>query len=82
MSAWNSNLLLQGSPSYSSAILVIRNPLDALIAEWNRQQSEKLQDSSQNGSSHVKSVGRNYFGMKTLFCREKIYRIAGKFGGQ
>ena len=30
-------LYMQGSPLFGSAILLIRNPLDAILAEWNRQ---------------------------------------------
>ena len=30
-------LCMQGSPLFGSAILLIRNPLDAILAEWNRQ---------------------------------------------
>ena len=28
---------MQGRPLYSSAILLVRNPLDALVSEWNRK---------------------------------------------
>ena len=43
-------------PVYSSAIFLMRNPFDALVAEWNRLQTLKLSD------NHVNSVGKEYFG--------------------
>ena len=43
-------------PVYSSAIFLMRNPFDALVAEWNRLQTVKLSD------NHVNSVGKEYFG--------------------
>ena len=33
------HLLYVQSPGYGAAILVVRNPFDALIAEWNREKS-------------------------------------------
>ena len=59
------SFILQISPKYGSAILLIRNPFDALVAEWNRLQGQKIKDPSQNGSHHVKYVGREYFGEST-----------------
>ena len=43
-------------PVYSSAIFLMRNPFEALVAEWNRLQTLKLSD------NHVNSVGKEYFG--------------------
>ena len=47
---------LNDVPVYSSAIFLVRNPFDALVAEWHRQQTI---DSSDN---HVDSADREYFG--------------------
>ena len=40
-------------PFYDAAIILVRSPFRALIAEWNRQKAYKF-SSSQAGSSHVK----------------------------
>ena len=47
---------LEHIPVYSSAIFLIRNPFDALIAEWHRRQTVNSSD------NHVKRIGREYFG--------------------
>ena len=46
---------------YGSAILLVRNPRDALIAEWNREKSKK--QVSKNVSNHFSYVGQEFFGM-------------------
>ena len=47
---------LEHIPVYSSAIFLVRNPFDALIAEWHRRQRVNSSD------NHVESIGREYFG--------------------
>ena len=42
-------------PVYSAAIFLLRNPYDALVAEWNREKTLRLAD------NHVNYVGREYF---------------------
>ena len=56
-------------PVYSSAIFLMRNPFDALVAEWNRLQTVKLSD------NHVNSVGKECFGK--LSMNYKIQVIHG-----
>ncbi len=46
---------LRDVPVYSAAILVVRNPYDALVAEWHREQTESLPD------NHIDHVGMEYF---------------------
>jgi len=46
---------------YKSAILLVRNPLDALVSEWNRKMVLEMK-SGQNGSSHTTSAGPEFFG--------------------
>lgn len=42
------------NPSYGAAILVVRNPGDALVAEWNRLMSKN--------DGHTSQLGREAFG--------------------
>ena len=56
---------------YGSAVLVIRNPFDALVAEWNREKSRKTPleiGNNTNASSHISYVGREFFGELTITC--------------
>ena len=46
---------LQDVPVYSSAIFLVRNPFDALVADWNRQQTVNFSD------NHVHTIGGEYF---------------------
>ena len=45
---------------YGAAILLVRDPRAALVAEWNREKSKRLV--SQNVSNHFAHVGQEYFG--------------------
>ena len=47
-------------PIYGAAILLIRNPRDALIAEWHRERTNRV--SNGTNSNHVMHVGKEYFG--------------------
>lgn len=51
----------QGFPIFGAAIVVVRNPLDALVAEWNRKQSFRLQNRPRNETVHVGYVGKEQF---------------------
>ena len=42
-------------PIYSAAILIVRNPFDALVAEWNREMTVNFSD------NHINHVGIEYF---------------------
>lgn len=46
---------LRDVPVYSAAILLVRNPFDALVAEWHREQTVRLPD------NHVTYVGMEHF---------------------
>ena len=50
---------------YGAAILLVRDPRGALVAEWNREKSKKMM--SQNVSNHFAHVGQEYFG-KQDYC--------------
>ena len=54
--------ILEDVPIYSAAILIVRNPFDALVAEWNREMTENLSD------NHINHVGIEYF--SKWFCVE------------
>ena len=45
---------------YGAAVLLVRDPRSALVAEWNREKTKKLM--SQNISNHFAYVGQYYFG--------------------
>ena len=47
---------LKDVPVYRSAIFLVRNPFDALVAEWHRRQSVNSSD------SHVHTLGGEFFG--------------------
>ena len=46
----------------SSAILLVRNPFDALVSEWNRRQANLGFVETKVKTSHTDSVGPEYFG--------------------
>ena len=45
---------------YGAAILLVRDPRGALVAEWNREQSKRM--ISPNVSNHFTFVGEKNFG--------------------
>ncbi|CAI8024939.1 WSCD family member CG9164 [Geodia barretti] len=45
---------------YGAAILLVRDPRGALVAEWNRERSKRM--ISPNVSNHFTYVGEEYFG--------------------
>ena len=47
-------------PPYGAAILLVRDPRGALVAEWNRERSAR--SVTPNTSSHYTYVGEEYFG--------------------
>lgn len=49
-----------GPPAFGSAIVLIRNPRDAAVADWHRKRNNRMTNSSV--SNHVLSVGPEMFG--------------------
>ena len=47
---------------FDSAIVLVRNPLDAFVAEWNRRVANNFRGSTVSLTSHVKSAGKEMFG--------------------
>ena len=49
---------------YGGAILLVRDPRGALVAEWNRERSKRMV--SPNVSNHFAYVREEYFGEREL----------------
>ena len=45
---------------FGAAVLLVRDPMAALVAEWNREKSKRMV--SQNISNHFAFVEQSYFG--------------------
>jgi hypothetical protein len=62
-------------PFFDAAIVLVRSPYRALIAEWNRQKAYRF-SSSQTGSSHVKYLESSKYFLENQnwdqFVREQI----------
>ena len=55
------------APVFGAALVLIRNPRNAMIAEWNRERTKRK--SNVNVSNHILFVGREYFGkIVFVFC--------------
>ena len=54
-------------PYYSSAVFIVRNPYNALIAEWNRRTTNGIliKKHLPHNESHTNVVPREYWGMST-----------------
>lgn len=50
-------------PVFGAAVLLIRNPRNALIAEWHRERTKR--QSNRNISNHFLYVGEEFFGRLT-----------------
>ena len=47
---------------YGSAILIVRNPFDALVSEWNRKVANQFHRRTVMLDSHTRAVGIEWFG--------------------
>ena len=47
---------------FGSAIFIVRNPLNALVAEWNRKVANKFHGRTVSLESHTKTAGKEWFG--------------------
>ena len=68
---------------FSAAILIVRNPLDALVAEWNRRTysiAKKLAY-PQRGSTHIASLPQMYFSEYYLQQKLKILQTLNRKQG-
>lgn len=50
------------SVHFGSAVFLVRNPLDAFVAEWNRRVANNFQGHTVSLTSHVRSAGKEMFG--------------------
>lgn len=59
----------QDEPHYGSAIFIIRNPHDSLIAEWNRRVTNRflIKNHLPHNESHTNVVPRDYWGMLYIY---------------
>ena len=57
-------------PYYGSAIFIVRNPFNALIAEWNRRATNEIiiKKHLPHNESHTNVVPKEYWGMCVLYC--------------
>lgn len=53
---------------YGSAILIVRNPFDALVAEWNRKVANEFYTRTVKLDSHTRRAGEEWFGRQTKNC--------------
>ena len=50
------------APHFQSAIVIIRNPLDALVSEWSRRVANDFKIETVHLNAHTKEIGSIYFG--------------------
>lgn len=69
-------LTTQVQPLFSAAVVLVRNPREALVAEWQHRTiynesevyyAEHMHVWTANVNSHVLSLGKEYFGKNTIF---------------
>lgn len=56
-------------PCFQSAIFAVRNPFDALVAEWNRIVANGLQKKTVSVDAHTRRAGLEYFGKLIVVIR-------------
>ena len=60
---WNDDPDLRSTKGrFGSAIFIVRNPLNALVAEWNRKVANNFTIKTVNVNSHTESAGKEWFG--------------------
>ncbi len=53
---------LEDGPQFQSAILIIRNPFDALVSEWSRRVANNFKIETVHLHAHTSEIGEIYFG--------------------
>ena len=56
------NITSSGHPKFESAIILIRNPLDAFISEWNRRVANNFKSQTVFLNTHTWTADKKYFG--------------------
>lgn len=49
-------------PIFHSAVVIIRNPFDAFVSEWNRRISNNFSSTTVQLGTHMANAGKQYFG--------------------
>ena len=62
MPFWGESRSSKKKTHFGSAIFVVRNPLDAHVAEWNRKVTNGFRGMTVAVQSHVKRAGKEWFG--------------------
>lgn len=62
MDDWDYHRLQPAQGRYGSAIFIVRNPLNALIAEWNRKVANNFTTKTINLDSHTEIAEKEWFG--------------------
>ena len=52
---------------FGSAIFILRNPFNALVAEWNRKVANNFTTRTTNLKSHTEAAGKEWFGNNELW---------------
>lgn len=70
---WKNKMTRHGSSvHFDSAVVLVRNPLHAIVAEWNRRIANNFHGSTVSLTSHVKSAGIEMFGEYVLICIHQL----------
>ena len=52
---------------FGSAVFILRNPFNALVAEWNRKVANNFTSRTTNLKSHTEAAGKEWFGSNKLW---------------
>ena len=52
---------------FGSAVFILRNPFNALVAEWNRKVANNFTTRTTNLKSHTEAAGKEWFGSNKLW---------------
>lgn len=52
---------------FGSAVFILRNPFNALVAEWNRKVANNFTSRTVNLKSHTEAAGKEWFGSNQLW---------------
>lgn len=59
---WKNKRMNSNRIHFDSAVVLVRNPLDAFVSEWSRRVANNFHGSTVTFTSHVKSAGKEMFG--------------------
>lgn len=63
---------------FGAAIFLVRNPLDALVAEWNRNVANDFNPKTVTWGSHIERAGMEWFGKNTKW-NEFVYEQSNRW---